>query len=103
MAWESRGRQRYFYRAKRIQGRVRKIYLGAWDVARQAAEKVAAAKARRAAERAELAAEQARLAGPDQVAAEVQHGVDLLTEAALLAAGCHEHRGEWRRSRNGAH
>ena len=96
MAWESRNRKRYFYRSQRVNGRVTKIYLGAGDVAQQAAEKDATAKATRARDQAELTALQATLAGLDQVTAEVETGVEVLLAGELLAMGYHQHKGEWR-------
>ena len=100
MAWESRGQKRYYYRVQKANGRVRKLYLGAGDLARQAAAHDEARKARRAADQAELAELQTSLTTVEQIAAEVQHGVDLLTEATLLALGYQERRGEWRRRRH---
>lgn len=100
MAWELRSGRWYFYRSKRLGGEVSKIYLGAGEVARQAAKKDAAKKAKMAADRAELMKFQSTLADVDHLAAEVDQGVDLLTEGALLASGFHNHRGEWRCRRN---
>ena len=102
MAWEARGKtqHRFYYRSQRVGRSVRKVYLGSGDVAKQAAEKDAAAKAQRAAQTVELTELQATLAGLDQTAAEVEMGVDLLTEAALLSMGFHQHRGQWREYRN---
>ena len=86
--------------AKRVGNRIEKTYLGAGDAARQAAAKDAATKAGRAADQAALAELQARLSGLDQAVAEVEVGVDVLTEATLLSIGFHQHRGQWRRHRN---
>ena len=100
MGWQQRRHKRFYYRSKRIDGRVRSIYLGSGDVAKQAAAKDAAAKAERVTDEAALAEFQARLTNVDQLAADVDQGVRLLTEAALLTAGFREHRGEWRLSRD---
>ena len=100
MAWETRGVHPYYYKSRRIGNTVRKIYLGAGDVAKQAAANDAAAKAQRVADQAALAAFQTRLANVDQLAADVDQGVRLLTEAVLLTAGFREHRGEWRQGRD---
>jgi hypothetical protein len=100
MAWETRGRTRYFYRSRRVGKTIRKVYLGSGDVAKQAAAKDAAAKAQRVTNQAALAEFQTRLAGVDQLAADVDQGVHLLTEAVLLTMGFREHRGEWRLSRD---
>lgn len=50
MAWEQRGNRRYYYRAKKIGGRVVKHYLGAGIAAHNAAAKDKAARDRRIAE-----------------------------------------------------
>ena len=101
MAWEARNGRKYFYRSKRAGAKVEKVYLGCKDAAHKAAERDAAARRKRAAEETELAAEQAKLASVNQLAAEADHGVALITEAAPLAQGFHNHRGQWRRLRNG--
>ena len=95
-----RGDCRYYYRHRRVGDTVQRVYLGTGNVAKQAAEKDAAAKAKRAAEQAELAALEAKLSGVDRLANDVHHGVATLAEAALLVLGYHEHRGQWRRHRN---
>ena len=102
MAWEARGKgqHRFYYRSRHAGGKVEKVYLGRGDVAREAAAKDAAAKAKLAADHAELAELEAKLAGVDQLAAEVEVGADLLTEATLLSIGFHQHRGQWRRHRD---
>ena len=101
MAWESRGGKRYYYRGRRINGRVTKIYLGSGAIAQQAAEKDAAEKTKRAKEAAELSALQASLIEPDQITTESKAGIKLLLEAELMAMGYHQHkRGEWRLRRD---
>lgn len=100
MAWESRGDRRFYYRYQRDGRNVRKIYCGAGEAAKRAAAEDVAKKEKRAADRAELAVFQAKLAAVDQLAEEIEQGVDLLTEATLLALGFHQHRGQWRLRRD---
>jgi hypothetical protein len=100
MAWETRSGRRYYYRSKRTGNRIQKTYLGAGEVAKQAAGKDATAKAKQLAAKAELAGLQAKLAGVDQLAAEAQHGLELLVQATLLGIGYRKRRGEWRRPRH---
>ena len=102
MGWEARRGRRYYYRAKKVGGRVVKEYVAAGPLAellaahdaRERAERLAAAEARRA-ERARLAT----IDGP----AEVSHeAVEALLRASLVLAGYHRHqRGEWRRRQDG--
>ena len=100
MGWQRRRHKQFYYRSQRVDGRVRTIYLGGGETAKQAAEKDAEARVQRAADKAELATLEAKLSSVDQLAAEVQHGVGLMTEATLLAIGYREHRGQWRRRRD---
>jgi len=100
MAWETRGTRPYYYKSRRIGNTVRKLYLGSGDVAKQAAANDDAAKAQRVTDQAALAELQTGLANVDQLAADVDQGVHLLTEAVLLTAGFREHRGEWRLRRD---
>ena len=102
MGWEARGkgRRRYYYMSVWVDHETRKLYLGAGEAGKRAEEEAAAVHLKRAADHAELAALQMKLAGVDQVAAEVEHGVGLLTEATLFAQGFHEHRGQWRLRRD---
>jgi hypothetical protein len=100
VAWELRGKKRVYYRSRRVGRKVHRIYLGGGAAAQKAAEKDAATRAKRAAERAALAAFQSQLADADRLVAEVQQGVDVLTEATLLASGFHEHHGQWRMRRD---
>lgn len=100
MAWEKRQRGQYYYRSQRIDGQIKKVYLGCGDVAKQADADDAAARAKWASNAAEVMSFQAKLSAADQLAAEVRHGADLLTEATLISLGYHQHHGQWRRSRN---
>jgi hypothetical protein len=94
MAWESRHKHhRYYYRKRRIKGRVISEYVGSGPLALLIAE-LDQAKQEEAREKRR---EQIRMAKQDQ---EIDHILDLsidLARAALLLAGCYNHKGEWRR------
>jgi hypothetical protein len=97
MGWEQRGRHRYFYVVRRLNGRVRKEYMGRGPAAVAAAEQVAVRKADRAAEQERRESE---LVLADQVAA-IGAEANTLLEAALLAAGFHRpQRKPWRKRRS---
>jgi hypothetical protein len=100
MGWQQRRRKQFYYRSTRINGRVHAVYLGNGETAERVAAEVASAKAKRMADQTALADFQARLANVDQLAADVDQGVRLLTEAVLLTAGFREHRGQWRLRRD---
>ncbi|MDP9472374.1 MAG: hypothetical protein M3Q71_17180 [Chloroflexota bacterium] len=102
MGWETRSGRRYYYRARKVNGRVVKDYMGAGPRAEIAAlhdrwarqDRAATGKARRA-ERAELEAVDGELT-------DVDHAIEALTRATLVLAGYHRHhRGNWRRRRDG--
>jgi hypothetical protein len=99
MAYETRGKGRYYYQKERIGERVVSRYVGAGAMAQFEAEQQQREQARRAQERAELARLKAELADPPALVA-FNEAVRLLTRAALVAAGYHQHaRGDWRRAR----
>jgi hypothetical protein len=99
MAWERRGSNLYYYQSQRIDGRVRKKYVGAGEVAQAIAHADEMIRQSRAAhsERARVELEEARtLASAGEKLCEA---ADILAVAQLVAAGYHRHKGEWRRRR----
>jgi hypothetical protein len=97
MAWESRGRGRYYYISRREDGRVVKDYIGRGATGAIAAGLMAEARRKRADEAATLAAERARLAGPERAMAELNRACGLAIEATLTAEGFHRCCYKWRR------
>jgi hypothetical protein len=104
MAWEQRKNtsQRYYYRSLRLpDGRVVKTYHGTGHRGAMAAD---ADRRKRAEQSLQLQRHRALLEHIQHVAAplvELCEACDLITEAALLAAGYHNHQGEWRKKRHG--
>ena len=100
MAWEWRGGNLYYYQSEREDGRVRKRYIGAGEVAEMIAhadETIRRSRAERR-ERARTELEEARslaLAG-----AELHQAAEILARAEMVAAGYHRHKGEWRMKRS---
>ena len=92
MAWEQRGARRYFYRSRKVAGRVVHEYLGRGEEA----ERCAAEAARRRQDREAHRAEQARLDDADGPARQFASFTDLLTGSAFLAAGFYRDHGRWR-------
>ncbi len=94
MAWERRGQQDYYYRHRKVDGRVIKTYLGRGPEAEAAAQAVADAKLRRKAERAE----RARYEAAADLITELDRQCDAVLSASLLAYGYYRHdRGTWRK------
>ena len=100
MGWETRRGGRYYYRARRVGGRVVKEYLGAGPLAELAA---AWAEEDRADREAQLEADRRRRRELDDVAQQVgeaSKAVDDVAAAWLTMLGYHRHdRGEWRKRR----
>jgi len=99
MAWERRGSNLYYYQSKRVDGRVRKKYVGTGDVAQAIAHADESIRRSRAArsERARVELEEAKtLASAGQ---ELCEAAEILAVAQLVAAGYHRHKGQWRRRR----
>ena len=103
MSWERRKRGgQYYYRAKKIGGRVVKQYLGAGPVAelmathdaQERTDRLAAAQVRRG--------ERELLTNLDEVIQVPLDAIESLLRTHLVLAGYHRHaRGEWRRRRHG--
>jgi len=99
MAWERRGSNLYYYQSERLDGRVRKKYVGAGEVAKAIAHADETIRRSRAAqsERARVELEEARtLASAGE---ELCEAADILAVAELVAARYHRHKGEWRMRR----
>ena len=99
MGWETRGNGTYYYRKVRRGGRVCSEYVGRGLVADMLADIDGGARhdaqVQQQARRAEVDAERRTAA----TLAEVDRMVQDLTAAALIAAGYHAHRRQWRRQR----
>ena len=99
MGWEQRGGKRYYYRARRANGRVVKEYCGtgaaAEEVARLDAE-AAEKRRRRQQEWREYLAREAQIVA---LLDEIHVACDAVVVPAMTAAGYHRVRGEWRKKR----
>jgi hypothetical protein len=100
LAWERRGSNLYYYQSQRINGRVRKKYVGAGEVAQAVAHADETIRQSRAAqsERARVEFEEAKTLA--SVGEELCEAAEILAVAELVAAGYHRHKGgEWRMRR----
>jgi hypothetical protein len=102
MAWEERERGgRYYYQSERDEaGKVKKRYVGTGEVAELIAHADATRQRVREARRERGRQELEHVRNLVARALELDDAVDALVGAYLVAAGCHRHRGEWRRGRN---
>jgi hypothetical protein len=96
MGWE-RG---YYYRVRKVNGRVVREYFGSGEVAELVARTDALKRGRRQREALKKRQEKDELKALDDDLKAVNERIDLAARAALLAAGFHLHkRGECRRRR----
>ncbi len=102
MSWESRkGKGRYYTRSRRVNGKIRRQYIGMGDRAEVTAEADAKERAARRLEKeTEREQRECDLALDDKVD-ELCELIDGLARGTLLAAGFHSHRGTWRRRYDG--
>ena len=99
MAWERRGRRRYYTRSRRENGRIVREYVGRGLVGETAAlEDEQAREERRATREAQLAEQEAANAAAAALAA-LDEAIRHSARRTLEAEGFHEHRGVWRRRR----
>ncbi len=102
MGWESRPGGRYYYQKERLGARVVSRYVGAGELAEMIAKVDDAGRARRrweAVQRGMDGKERERQRALDRQVDQVIGQIRLLTSATLVLAGCHNHRGQWRRRR----
>lgn len=95
MGWETRRGKRYYYRTRRVRGRVVRQYFGCGPAAEEAAR-----------QDLEAAAERARVfAVREQTRVELDalmltfDAMDAECDAAWIAAGYYKYRGVWRKKR----
>src|SRR5262245_46967025 len=97
MPWE----RNYYYRSKRVRGQPRRIYIGTGLAGLVAAEEDRRAREERELERSMADQLRAAHAQLDAEVAEVHRLADVLSRAALHAAGYHQHcMGDWRPKRD---
>jgi hypothetical protein len=97
MGWD---KGRYYTRSKKVNGRVRREYIGTGQTAAVIAHIDAHERKERQIRRAILKEEQALLDGLDADLRAFIDLTDLAVQAVLMAAGFHQHhRGEWRKQR----
>ncbi len=100
MAWEQRARGgSYYVRKRRRGGRCVSEYIGGGGFANAVAAIDAAHRIERVGEREAERERRAVAADEDAALDDVSAMAGTLATAALLAAGCHTHKGTWRRRR----
>jgi hypothetical protein len=93
MAWKLRNGRAYLYKSIRLGGQVRTLYFGTGLAART----VALVEEQAREERGRLREERRRMEREERETATWFENVEVLADAAMLAAGFHRHHREWRR------
>jgi len=103
MAWERRERGGLYYtRSKKVNGRIVREYVGGGLLGEVSARMDANERRQREEEASLWREERERLEALDGLTEGLYEAAEVLTRAALVAAGYHQHRrGEWRRKRRG--
>jgi len=97
VAWEERNGRLYYYQTERGEdGRVKKRYVGAGEIAKLVAHNDEVSRRVRQERRERQLEELERLKTADAAVEEFCKAVDAITKASLVAAGYRNHKGEWR-------
>jgi hypothetical protein len=99
MAWKTINGRRYYYKSERVGGRVKSTYFGAGESGTLMANMVAFERLERAADREELREQREDFMTEETVVSEWFDGVQAVADAAMIAAGFHQYKGQWRRKR----
>ncbi|MBV8316763.1 MAG: hypothetical protein JOZ53_17635 [Planctomycetaceae bacterium] len=99
MGWKRINGREYYYKSERVGGRVRSTYFGSGELATAVAALEAEAREGREAGRRERRAARDQADAEERAIAAWFDGIQAVAEAAMIAAGFHKHRGQWRRRR----
>src|SRR5262245_58541577 len=93
MAWERRGKRMYYYRSRKIAGRVVREYVGTGEIAEIAARLDALAGVQRAARQAAID----EIDEMERVLAPAHELVEAIVWIVMTQEGYHMSRGKWRK------
>ena len=99
MGWKTINGRRYYYKSERDGGRVKTTYFGAGESGLLISLMASEDRAEREAEREQRQAERDESEAEEEAVAELFDGVQAVANAAMIAAGYHKHKGQWRRKR----
>jgi hypothetical protein len=99
MGWKTINGRRYFYKSEREGGRVKSTYFGAGASGSIMAEWIALERLERAEEREQLREDREESDVTERAISDWFDDVQAVADVAMLAAGFHKHKGQWRRRR----
>lgn len=97
MGWKTINGRRYFYKSDRVGGRVKTTYIGAGDLGTLMAGLIETDRVTRAVEREREREERERSDAEERAVSDWFDDVQAMADAAMIAAGFHKHKGQWRR------
>ena len=100
MAWKQIGAHRYFYLSKRVGDRVVSEYIGRGEAGDLLAQLKQLEREECGERRAEKLAEREAAEREERVVADWFDQIETIATGAMLAAGYHKHRGQWRKRRH---
>jgi len=101
MAWETRGRNSYYYRKKRVGGKVVSEYMGKGLLVQEIASRDLAERQKRNRELDAIKKEKNELKLLDNQIMQSMSAIGQIVEGFLIMSGFHKHKGQWRRIRDG--
>ncbi len=99
MGWEKRGSGQYYYRKKRVNGRVVSEYVGSGILAEATQMLDQVEKGKADLEKAEQQIDKEQAAAIDQAIDQNLVSIGDLIKSTLIAYGYHKVKGEWRKKR----
>jgi hypothetical protein len=99
MGWEQRGTYQYYYRKERDGDKVKSTYAGRGQIALMVAQIQESSPLLERLARTIKSPEVVKQEKAEAAIGEATNLIQLITQAALLSAGFHTHRRQWRRKR----
>lgn len=100
MAWENRSGQQYYYRKEWRNGTCVSSYIGKGELGQAIAGIIELEKDEKQLERALWNMEKAEIKAVDSLLGELIKLTRAVTGMALVSAGYHQHKRQWRKKRN---
>jgi hypothetical protein len=100
MGWEKRGNGTYYYRKEREGSRVRSLYVGGGQTAALIAQLEMMRREKRAEKRNTYLRQVSEFQAQDAIVEAACRMIDGVLEAALIVAGFHTHKRQWRKMRS---
>ena len=100
MGWKTINGRRYYYKSERGGNTVKSTCFGAGEASTLMAEMAALERLERAADREDLRKQQDEFMTEEAAVSEWFDGIQTVADAAMIAAGFHKHKRQWRRKRS---